>query len=149
MAGLTSDMKRSEMKVGQLDEIYKRVSRSAYSNGPENTEDKTTTSTAPERTEDKSTTRMTKEIEQTPKSPKKRKGEACRSSPRKTKGKTVTVTREIGGGKQVSGLLTQCKAVSDRVPPVPGLVMKSWCCKHAFSVTTKCTLAYCVSCKES
>ena len=26
--------------------------------------------------------------------------------------------------------------------------MKSWCCKHAFSVKTKCTLAYCVSCKE-
>ena len=125
LAGLASDMRRSGMKEEQLDEIYERVSRLAYSSEPENTENKTTTSTAQKRTEDKSTTRMTKEIEQTPKSPKKRKGEACRSSPRKTKGKTVTVTREMGGGKQVSGLLTQCKAVSDRVPPVRVLVMKS------------------------
>ena len=49
----------------------------------------------------------------------------------------------------MTGILTKCKAVRDKVPPVPsGLVMSSWCCKHAFSVESECTLAYCTSCKE-
>ena len=47
MVGLTADMKRSGMEKGQMDEIYKTVSRSTYGNAPESTEDKTTTSNAP------------------------------------------------------------------------------------------------------
>ena len=50
------------------------------------------------------------------------------------KGETVSVTREEGDGEKVTGLLTQCEPVSDKVPSAPGLIWKFWCCKFVFSV---------------
>ena len=44
--------------------------------------------------------------------------------------------------------MTKKEAVRDKVATAPGLVLSVCCCKHAFSVESKCTLAYCMSCKE-
>ena len=58
LAGLTSEMIRSGMTKGQLDQIYKRVSQSTYTDGPESAKNKTPTKKKRKTTTRRSPTRM-------------------------------------------------------------------------------------------
>ena len=148
LAGLTSDMRRSGMTKDQLDQIYQRVSKSTYTDGPDNAQNKTPTKKKRKTTTTRSPTRM---------SPRKNSAaQTVELAAKKRKAKksitdetnTDAVTREGGGAERLTGILTKKEAVRDKVTTAPGLVLSVWCCKHAFSVESECTLAYCMSCKE-
>ena len=136
LAGLTSNMRRCGMKKEQLDQIYQRVSRSTYTEGRVRAQNET----PPKKRQEPTTTR----------SPTRTSPRRKRAAPTAALANAITdpVAREGGGDKQVRGILTKKKAVTIKVARPPGDEVGVWCCKHAFSVDSECTLAYCMTCKE-
>lgn len=148
LTGLASDMRGSGMTKDQLDKIYQRVAKSAYTDVPDNAKKKTPTKKKRKTTTKKSPAKKsprknsaTRTVELADKRKKAKKSTTDETN-------TDAVTREGGGAERVTGILTKKEAVREKVTTARGLVLSVWCCKHAFSVESECTLAYCMSCKE-
>ena len=145
LVSLTTDTATSGFEREKLNAIYKQVADCVYSDDAEGGNPEPVQS--PGR---KTPSRKRKSVGSSHK--RTSQGAPTKDGPGKESPKKASVTGavrcEAVKREKVERLLKNYRIVTEKVKVAPGLSLTVWCCRLAFSVSDKCTLAYCMECKE-
>lgn len=145
MAGVVKNIKRSGLSKKDVDEMYAQTIHLVYGEEELRVNQAETGEEVPE-----TPPRRTRTPPRKVKTPRKERTPISRNTPPPREARVAAPSPKRQKRAGVRGLLKKTKPSSDVLKIVcnPRLGQKVWCCKHAFSRDSKCTLAYCESCKN-